>query len=328
MKMQTLGWLIGLSAIASSFISCSQPPILCGAAHGGTPGTNEVGTPVGIGFAALYTQNGAAPMCATTTKYTTSVSFPPVYPDGATLDKVRGDVIGLETYHPAVTTDHGPEPDFTKTSVAVKTDGLGQLIKAKVARKATDASMDHKAYAYGEFQTSTPDDNGICKVSNLKPAEQDIPKAEAVPPDPDDPDDMGKPEQPPVSVKQEWKNLEVYVTSAAPGTQFSGDLTYTQDSCTMEYHVVGLWPVVGCDALTEAEDDYVGMPDDTKCCPNADPAVGRITGSGINPDFPVKCDPTLLICVLDTKDGKIPVLKPGWDQADGSPCKTKSETPK
>jgi hypothetical protein len=38
--------------------------------------------------------------------------------------------------------------------------------------------------------------------------------------------------------------------------------------------------------------------DENLCSPYADPAMGRATGSGLNPDFAVRCDPDLLLCVL------------------------------
>ena len=61
------------------------------------------------------------------------------------------------------------------------------------------------------------------------------------------------------------------------------------------------------------------IPDNSACCPNPDPIGGRASGSGINPDFPVKCDPDLLLCVLDTADpSKLPILNPTWAlDADG-----------
>lgn len=39
--------------------------------------------------------------------------------------------------------------------------------------------------------------------------------------------------------------------------------------------------------------------DEALCSPNEDPAAGRATGSGINPDFKVRCDPDLTLCVLN-----------------------------
>jgi len=38
--------------------------------------------------------------------------------------------------------------------------------------------------------------------------------------------------------------------------------------------------------------------DESLCLPFADPAMGRATASGLNPDFAIRCDPDLLLCVL------------------------------
>ncbi len=103
------------------------------------------------------------------------------------------------------------------------------------------------------------------------------------------------------------------------GTQFSGHLRYTEDSCSAEYNVAGVWPSVFCGVDKEVDDGMGGtktvtVPEASLCCPSADPLGGRITGSGINPDFPMKCDPDLLLCVLDIPDAsKLPALNPGWD---------------
>jgi hypothetical protein len=95
---------------------------------------------------------------------------------------------------------------------------------------------------------------------------------------------------PALSTKYAWKNLQFYVTASAPGTQFSGDLTYTEGDCTIEYTAVGLWPAIQCGS-------------DADCNPCADPDAGTTVGSGINPDFPTKCDMDVGYCVLtDAKD--------------------------
>lgn len=92
------------------------------------------------------------------------------------------------------------------------------------------------------------------------------------------------------TVKYAWKNLKFYTTAAAPGTQFSGDLTYTEDDCTIEYAAVGVWPGIPCGS-------------DADCAPCANPDAGLTIGSGLSPDFPIKCDVDLGLCTLrDAKD--------------------------
>ena len=148
----------------------------------------------------------------------------------------------------------------------------------------------------GDFASATPDDDDVCTVPKLSDARQTLPQFTYVPPK-DKPTD---PPKSPVSVDAgdityAWSNIRLYVTAALPGTQLVGDLTYTKNGCTASYDVLALWPSVSCD-------NGKGQPDPSLCDPEADPAAGRATGSGINPDIyaenRVKCDPDLLRCVL------------------------------
>ena len=79
-----------------------------------------------------------------------------------------------------------------------------------------------------------------------------------------------------------WDNAKFLVTADAQGTQFSADLTFTQDSCTAKYHVVGVYPAVPCL-------DDMGKPDESVCESDV---------NGINPDFPTTCSKTFGYCVL------------------------------
>ena len=311
MKIKTLGWLLAATALASSasVVACSQANVQCQAAHSGQ----------NLGFAAKYYPVGAPGTCA-----------------------IKGDEIGFETYHPPGGGDDGTQPDFSVPSgVALKTTAMGLLIASKAKVGSTDPDgknvensdgshvlAKHPAYSLGKFATVEPV-NDFCEVVAPKPAEQSFPPVEAVPPDPKDPDDTGVPAAPAMSVKYEWSDVKVYVTAAAQGTQFSGHLKYTENAdatCSAEYDVVGVWPPVPCGVDKEVDDGMGGMktitvPEASLCCPTADPLGGRVTGSGINPDFPVKCDPDLLLCVLDTNDpSKLPVLSPGWE-ANTAACK-------
>lgn len=113
---------------------------------------------------------------------------------------------------------------------------------------------------------------------------------------------LGQCKLPALSAKYEWKDLQFYVTASAPGTQFSGELTYTEGDCTLEYTAVGLWPAIYCEG-TDENGNPTGLPDDRLCSPCTDADAGISIGSGINPDFPTRCDPDLLYCVLvDAKD--------------------------
>src|SRR5262249_1478330 len=96
-------------------------------------------------------------------------------------------------------------------------------------------------------------------------------------------------DQPATDATFTWSNLRVYATTNYPGTQIVGEMTYADklSGCSATYTIVGLYPSVGCDTKVD-------------CSPEADPAAGRATGSGINPDFTdrVDCDPELHLCVL------------------------------
>lgn len=81
------------------------------------------------------------------------------------------------------------------------------------------------------------------------------------------------------SISYQFSGVKVYAAPAAPGTQLSGDLTYTRDGCTIEYKVRAIWPSVACN------------PD------SSNPAENCGDGSGINPEFAVTCDPELKRCV-------------------------------
>ncbi|WP_438030909.1 hypothetical protein [Sorangium sp. So ce233] len=132
------------------------------------------------------------------------------------------------------------------------------------------------------------------------------------------------------SLRYEWSNLQVYVTAANLGNTFQADLTYTEGTCTAKYRVVGLWPQVGCEKLVEqpvvdpdtgepevdsdtgepvTEIVATGEPEDKLCdnIPDAESPYFLPYASGIAEDLKVKCDPVMLVCVLDSET--IPALK-------------------
>lgn len=86
---------------------------------------------------------------------------------------------------------------------------------------------------------------------------------------------------PPKSISYAWSNVRILALPQAPGTQMVAELTYTEDGCTAEYEVWGMWPGdVDCA-------DEQGRPDNALCT----------KATGINPDFATVCDPTQLRCV-------------------------------
>ncbi|NOJ82313.1 hypothetical protein [Myxococcus xanthus] len=69
----------------------------------------------------------------------------------------------------------------------------------------------------------------------------------------------------------QYSNVRVYSAPSAPGTQMTGELTYTNNGCTSKYVINAIWPAVGCDPESDAPADNCGP------------------GSGLNPDFAATC---------------------------------------
>lgn len=74
------------------------------------------------------------------------------------------------------------------------------------------------------------------------------------------------------SISYQFANIKVYSSPDAPGTQLTGDLTYTRDGCTAQFTARAMWPAKPCDPESEKQSEKCGE------------------GSGINPDFAVTCD--------------------------------------
>ncbi|XXT20788.1 hypothetical protein WME94_04370 [Sorangium sp. So ce429] len=241
---RTHGTQAGLMVVLASLVaSCEQPRINCTTGHGG--------------FAATYTLKPGSKQ------------------GEGDCDTLRGDVIGLEKYNPSQADDR-EEQDLSRALLAIRTTELGALAgEAEGAGVPIDGGA---VFSMGEFASVEPDDDDVCAVASLSPAELDLPA-------------FG--ERPATRIRYEWSNVRVHVTAAFPGTQMTADLTYTRGECTASYSVVGLWPAVAC-----AGQD--GATDPSLCDPQADVAAGRLVGSGINPDLEerVTCDPELALCVL------------------------------
>jgi hypothetical protein len=105
------------------------------------------------------------------------------------------------------------------------------------------------------------------------------------------------------TVTYTYKTVNVYSAPEAPGTQASGEFTYSTveadgTTCTAEYTMVALWPQVACDPEAFAN-------------PTPENAAERCAeGSGLNPDFDA-------VCVADiyhgdggcVPNGKVPAFK-------------------
>jgi hypothetical protein len=269
MKKKTLGWIVvlGMGTLIHTAPSCSQPKTECQVAMAAA----------GYGYAVTYKlKSTPSAECA--------------------AGVMTAEVIGMELYHPPTADKSTYDP--SKTTVAIQSDAL----EYEAANRDPDADPNHHAWSLGAFDSVEPDSNDICKVSTFSVnAEQDLP---AVPGTGGaGGGGTGTPPVPEHDVKYQWSNMRVYVTAAAPGTQFEADLTYTTNvgdtSCAFEYHAVGLWPAVNCYRLDENKHK---VADDSLCSPCANPDAGFTIASGISPDFPVHCDPVLFACVLGKKD--------------------------
>lgn len=83
----------------------------------------------------------------------------------------------------------------------------------------------------------------------------------------------------PQTITYQFKNVKVYSAPSAPGTQMTGELTYTNNGCTANYVMRAVWPATWCDPTLDPNDEA-----------NAASTCGA--GSGINPDFDLVCDAT------------------------------------
>jgi hypothetical protein len=190
-----------------------------------------------------------------------------------TCTPLKPEVVGLEKYF--------TEDPAMKDTVALRVRRVGDMMLKSTGTSPTvtlDPDAPLAPHSVGEM-TEVPGPDNFCEVPSLG-ATQLVARTPAL------------------SLTYAWSNLRVYNTAEIPGTQFTADLTYTENGCTADYKVKGIWPVVSCATG--------GKPDETKCDPKADPSVGRLRGSGINPSFAVKCDPNALICVLKDPSAAFP----------------------
>lgn len=266
----TLG--LGL-ALSLTPVACQQPESYCTTAHGD--------------FASLYKLKSGDATSA--------------------CGMLAGDVIGLQTYFAPGGLNGTPK--FSEPSMAILPAKLGDLLDRASSYDPPIADLDskHTAISLAEFTDSFPDAEDLCEATKFNAGEVSLPELPLIPGDVDDPEtpdeDESTPDTPALpatSIRYEWSNVKVIVSANYQGTQFSADLKYTQDGCTAEYEVTGLYPLIGCAA-------------DIDCCATEQDCTTKIDGkteilplSGINPDFDVKCNTTLGFCVLN---GDIPALK-------------------
>ena len=81
--------------------------------------------------------------------------------------------------------------------------------------------------------------------------------------------------------------MRVQGSAAIPGTQWTADLTYTENDCTATYVAVGMFPALKCEK-------HRGRQDGAR--PGRLPAPQP--GLSIDPAFPTTCDESTNLCVL------------------------------
>ncbi|KYF91194.1 hypothetical protein BE20_15450 [Sorangium cellulosum] len=245
--------------------------------------------------------------------------------------------VGMQAYNP---NENGDQiPDTEKKLVAIQTEEFGGWYRGGAT---IDPNPDLNPFALGFFTSIEPDDNEICTISSLDPAEVVVlpsaraalvtaaPAARAVLVAPvtavlvtaalaalvtgagdggaggagdGGAGGGGEPTLEPGSRKLEWRNVRLYVTSANLGNQFEAEVTYSEESCSATYKVVGVWPMVDCQVYGENPDPE-GDPLPTG---KGNESICQDPLSGISPDLKVKCDPVAFVCVLDSES--IPAFK-------------------
>jgi hypothetical protein len=267
-KRGSLG-LLGLLLLGASSASCEQPELLCDTFRGP--------------YVVKYIAEDPAKDCM----------------------MLPGELVGMATYNPP--NADGTALDTSRTTISVQATSMGLLVdSAQETAGAADPAPGHTSYSLGDF-SNKPGEDDFCSASGLTTAEQHIPETAYT-------DADGNAQVfPATRLAYQWSDLRVHTTFATPGNAATGTVTITKevtdpttgmtDTCSITYVASALFPAVGCQGSDEMGQPN-GMPDDAKCCATADLASDRPFGSGINPDFKVKCDPQLLFCVLDWRPGE------------------------
>lgn len=243
-------------------------------------------------------------------------------------EDLPGETLSLHPYYPPRSKSDA-SPNFAKASIALQPSQITGVLHAVADAQANmvQASVDptDKPYALGAFTSDKPGRDDYCSVPTLSVARVRSSAIAAY----QDRCRVSHPAQAAADLRYEFKDISVYNTPGAYGTQLKGTLIYTTPTCTAEYDIAGVYPAIACntsepapidpmmseDAATAdagaaapvADDAGAGaaadIPEDCEP-PQPDPgpqvpddtACGE--GSGISPEFAVTCDPTLLMCVL------------------------------
>ncbi|WPB75004.1 hypothetical protein KYC5002_39160 [Archangium violaceum] len=215
-----------------------------------------------------------------TGSFATSYTLAPGGDATASCAHLKPESVGLQKYFSQDPNARDRDPNV-KDRVGIRSQPWWVVSK----KYTVDPDATVQRYAVGDLTTDAPGPDNYCEVPRFDTSSRVELRSVTV-------------GEPGLSLTYAWSNVRIYNTPEIPGTLFVADLTYTENGCEAKYKVKGIWPVVSCATS--------GKPDESKCDPNADPSVGRLRGSGINPSFAVKCDPDALICVLKDPSAAFP----------------------
>jgi hypothetical protein len=247
-------------------------------------------------------------------------------PTGATGNPaLYGELVGIEPYL-GVPNGPGPDgglgsyngveyvhPDYNHLTIALQSTTLANI--AASGGDVTDTPISIATYG------PLPNDAGICTAGTFNLAEQNIPAVTQA--------DGGV--IPAVDIQYQWSNFQMVSTTSVQGTQWGAQLVYTDkvNNCTGTYTAVGISPIIGCAACLCSDGtacDASGactapatpgtVPNNLVCNPEKNTDGGAFLGSGLDPLFPVFCDPNLFICTLVPQTAgsapSVPDTSSGW----------------
>ncbi|QRN98407.1 hypothetical protein JRI60_04940 [Archangium violaceum] len=148
-----------------------------------------------------------------------------------------------------------------------------------------DPDSTHSAIASGDFTTEYPNAEGECVVPQMSEARQVVSA------------DPGST----VDLRYQWSNLHIQGRATIPGTQWWAELTYSEGDCTATYEAVGVFPAIRCEK--QAPDP--NNPGKTITVRDPEVCKQPRSGSSLDPLFPITCEETTNLCVLD---GQPPAL--------------------
>jgi hypothetical protein len=320
-RLRTAPVLAAMSLAVAQNTCGSQPAIRCVVQTSASNDAIGRFTPVG---APRVTPGAAAGSCDALIASRGLPGYP-----AATADPMGPNPVllrlGLESFAPSPT---DPGQSTTPSSLALKTEWIGDLIQDAQVNAATDPRLSavqqaglakypyvttepprpppddsgrfDRPYSFGTFDSVYPDDSGVCHAT-LAPSDlayPDVPAHRVVVPIPGDgsyasANADGTPgmqaDAPATHVRYDWANFRVVVSPESLGVEAFADLTVTRDGCQADYHVSILSPRVPCTALDDSGNPILPGRGDASLCVSAATATNPY-GSGIEPSIPVRCE--------------------------------------